>query len=260
MRHWILLFVAILTSSAAEIPIPCKQVPGKNGSALCISLKLMNGQIAAGRYRFLPNDAYEDRTSLGEEFLAEATKAIDRLTKPCLAAMSEEQQKAFLSARKDPETAHICTFNGPWKDFTGSFLKWAAAAGNPAPANVLSQNGVFRPLQTLYVRTPLLWIQDSSASLDAENGILTFRIADPLDPRPNGNLQIDITGILDDDVLQRRRAELRRWLDPLFGAVFCADRLRESTAGYYRKIGVTPKSIMLDANGPRIEIEEEAVP
>jgi hypothetical protein len=255
-----ILLAAASFARADDASLPCTARQSHNGSALCLSLRVVGGQVAMNTFVFMPNGSY-DATAIGDDFAAEAKLALERLTKPCVLVMSPEQLKRYLAApARDQATRDVCEFTGLWTDFTNALLRWADAIGRKDEAvNVLGETGVFRPLQTLSYRTPLIW-SDTNESLDAERGSVTFFIADRFDPRTDDTLKIEIRNLPDAGTQARRLADLRRWLAPLRGSAFCHDRIRESIRAFYTKIAVPVEIDQLEVKTPFILLSERPGP
>jgi hypothetical protein len=255
-----LALAAAASARADEPSLPCSARPSHNGSALCLSLKVVDGRVAMNEFVFAPNGSY-DATAIGDDFAAEAKRALDGLTKPCALVMSAEQLKQYLAApARDQGTRDICEFTGPWTAFTEKLLGWADGIGRMEEAvNALGETGVFRQLQTLSYRTPLIW-PDTSESFDAERGIVTFFIADRFDPRTEATLRIEIRNLPDPAANAKRLADLRRWLAPLRGSAFCHERIRESVRAFYARIAVPVAIEQLDVKTPLIVLSERPGP
>ncbi len=242
----------------AQSPPPCKNTGDKNGSALCMQLKVEKGRIAIASYRFAPNGNYENRRSLADDLIAEAKLEIAKLIKPCAYTMSARQLKSYQqNPSADPDAVRICGGDFAWVHFRTELLRWGAAIGRRSKAiDAIQENGIFRPLVKLKQRSPLLWIENANDSLNVEAGVMTLLVADPVDPR-NGNLfPIIIDGLPDGPVKQERLARLRKWLNPLRNSVFCHDRIRAAVTSFYTSIGVSAEIVALDPQGPLLQILE----
>ena len=201
------LLACIATLTAA---VPCAPATGRNGSALCISLTIKAGQITPADFTFAPSAA--DKPTAGSAVFQLAQTEIAKLANPCnpLLAQGAKPAPAF------------CQADTNWPAYTTQFLALAATLERSDQAsNILSEAGVFRPLVIAYHHTPLLF-----SAVNAEAGILTFRLPDPIDPRTKDTFQIELRGTPNDDTRNRRTVQIRQNLNPLRGQVFCHSRIR----------------------------------
>lgn len=237
----------------------CRKHPDRNGSALCLQLTIEKGQVAIAGYQFDPTESYANRRSLVDEFVAQAKFEIAHLTKPCISTMSQQQLKAYLqNPSGNAATSSICSGDFNWAEFVRAFEEWGRNIGRAShAANALGESGIFRPLVKLYQRSPLLWIETSGESLDAEHGVIKLLVADPIDPRTEGSFSISIEGLEDGPVKNERLANLRRALHPLQSAVFCHDDVRAEITAFYAKIGVSAQIIELSPQLPAVRILEK---
>lgn len=228
-----------------------------NGSALCVELKIDHGRIALASAVFAPTSRFGADKMTGDALAKEAARALADLDSPCLLLMTPDERKRFRARQlNDAATLQVCegSFES-WPAYTQAFLGWAAQSGRESKAaNILSEAGAFRPLVTLYLRTPLLW-DDNRSPLDAEAGRIVFPVADRFDPSA---VIIEITGAPDDAIRDRRLADLRRFLNPLRRTVFCHQRIRAQINRFYARNRVRTRFVRIDPNGPLIAIEEAA--
>jgi hypothetical protein len=250
------LLASAVAAGAQEASIPCNAGDGHNGSALCLSLRVADGQIAVKDFVFKPNGSY-GATAVGDDFAAEAKLAMDRLPKPCALVMTPEHFARYRAApTQDPAAREVCAFTGPWTTFRDALMNWATTIGRQEEAsNVLSEAGLFRPLVTLSDITPLIW-PDTNEGFAAVSGIVTFFVADRFDPRSDDTFRIEIRNAPDAETQARRIAALRRWLAPLRQTVFCHEKLRESIRAFYQKIGVAVDIEQLDVKTPFVIVSE----
>ena len=223
------IFAASVIVHAA---VPCAPAEGRNGSALCIALTIEKGRIAAKEFTFCPTAAY--KSGAGQPFFQLAQREISKLAKPCdpLLAQSTAPAPAF------------CSQDSDWPAFAQAFI-----AVGPPP--LLSEAGVFRPLVVAYHHQPLLF-----SGVNAESGIVTFQIPDPLDPRTSTTFQIEIRGAPNDDSRNRRIVQIRQTLNPLRNQVFCYDRIRARVQAFYKKLRIPIDIVQLDPQGPLLIIQE----
>lgn len=233
---------AILALTSITAAAACDPSLGHNGSAVCLTLAVQKGRITVASATFAPSKAYTK--NLGAAFIQMATAEIAKLPPPCLPLFAKG---AVPKSNANPLPA-FCTADSQWPAFRD-----AVVAVN---ANLLSETALFRPLAIAYHHSPLLWADDNS-SLNAENGTVTFFVADPLDPRTNDTFQIDIAGAPDDATRDRRIAKLRQYLSPLRGQVFCHDRLRAFITAFYKKEKRAFEILQLDPQGPLLRIQEK---
>jgi hypothetical protein len=232
-------FVALSTCTYAAVP--CAPVAGRNGSALCISLTVTKGQIAASEFAFAPTAAYQADSGL--PFFQMAQKEIAGLPKPCQPLLAQGTKPA----------PPFCSQDAKWPDFTQAYLAHAETLERTDLAiNLLSEAGLFRSLAIAYHHAPLLL-----SSVNAEAGIVVFQIPDPLDPRTAGTFQIELRGTADDDTRNRRIVKLRQTLAPLRNQVFCHDRIRARVEAFYKTLRIPIDIVQLDPQGPLLIVQEK---
>lgn len=231
------LLACFATLTAA---VPCAPATGRNASALCVAITIKAGQITPAEFTFAPSPAYKPAS--GPAFYQLAQTEITKLANPCnpLLAQGAKPAPAF------------CKADSAWPAYTTQFLALAATLDRTDQAsNILSEAGVFRPLALAYHTTPLLF-----SAVNAEAGILTFRLPDPLDPRTNDTFQIELRGTPDDDTRNRRTVQIRQYLNPLRGQVFCHSRIRARLQAFYKKLKIPIDIIQLDPQGPLLIVQE----
>jgi len=232
------LLACIATLTAA---VPCAPATGRNASTLCIALTIKGGQITPADFTFAPSAAY--KPTGGPAFFKLAQTEIAKLANPC---------NPLLAQGANPAPA-FCRTDVAWPDFTTQFLALAATLNRTdQAANILSEAGVFRPLALAYHTTPLLF-----SAVNAEAGILTFRLPDPLDPRTKDTFQIELRGTPNDDTRNRRTVQIRQYLNPLRGQVFCHSRIRARLQAFYKKLKIPIVIIQLDPQGPLLIVQEK---
>lgn len=232
------LLACIATLTAA---VPCAPATGRNASALCIAITIKGGQIAPAEFTFAPSAAY--KITAGPAFFKLAQAEIAKLANPC---------NPLLAQGANPAPA-FCKADVSWPAYTTQFLALAATLSRTdQAANILSEAGVFRPLALAYHTTPLLF-----SAVNAEAGILTFRLPDPLDPRTNTTFQIELRGTPNDDTRNRRTVQIRQNLNPLRGQVFCHSRIRARIQAFYKKLKIPIDIIQLDPQGPLLIVQEK---
>ena len=232
------LLACVATLTAA---VPCAPATGRNASALCIALTIKGGQIAPAEFTFAPSTAY--KPTAGPAFFQLAQAEIAKLPNPCnpLLAQGAKPAPAF------------CTADANWPGYTTQFLALAAMLDRSDQAsNILSEAGVFRPLVIAYHHSPLLF-----SAVNAEAGIIIFRLPDPLDPRTNTTFQIELRGAPNDDTRNRRIVQIRQNLNPLRGQVFCHTRIRARLQAFYKKLKIPIDIVQLDPQGPLLIIQEK---
>jgi len=249
-----------VSAGARDASVPCTARDGHNGSALCLSLQVADGQLAVKEFVFKANNSYAAR-AVGDDFAAEAKLAIDRLPKPCALVMTPEHLTRYRAAPAQDQAAQaVCNFSGPWTDFLQKLMTWAATIGRQEEAaNVLSETGLLRPLVTLSEHTPLIW-PDTNEGFTALSGIVTFLVADRFDPRSDDTFKIEIRNLRDAEMQARRIAALRRWLAPLRQTVFCHAKIRERILAFYKSIGVAADIEQLDVKTPFVIVSERPAP
>ncbi|MFN0101364.1 MAG: hypothetical protein ACKV2U_04655 [Bryobacteraceae bacterium] len=241
MRTVRLLACLPVMCACADAAVPCPAVDGKNASALCISLTIKKGQIAPKEFTFAPTSAY--KANSGPRFFLMAQKEIASLAKPCdpLLAHGAKPAPAF------------CAEDADWATFLDAFRAHAETLDR---TDLLTETGAFRPLAIAYHHSPLLWAENGS-SLNAEAGIVTFFIADPIDPRTNDTFPIELRGVADDDTRNRRIVKIHQALAPLRRQVFCHDRIRARIQAFYKTLRIPIEIIQLDPQGPLLVIQEK---
>jgi len=232
----IVLLSACLAALASGA-VPCSSADGRNGSTLCVALGIKGGQLTVAEFAFAPTGSY--KADSGKTFFALAQAEIAKLAKPC----------AVLLAQGAKPAPPFCSQDSSWAEFTTAYL---ALADSLERVNFLSEAGVFRPLITAHQHTPLLFFD-----VNAEAGIVTFRIPDRLDPRTNGTFQVEVRGAPDNATRDRRTVQLRQALNPLRNQVFCHDRIRARVQAFYKKLRIPIDIIQLDPQGPLLIIQEK---
>ncbi len=235
-------FIALFSVGAISAPAACAPASTSNGSAVCLTLAVQKGELVAVASAFAPSPAYAKNN--GAAFIQMAKGEIAKLPRPCLLLFAKG---AIPKPDANPLPA-FCNTDSAWPAFRDNVV-----AINP---DLLSEGSLFRPLVIAYHHSPLLW-SDNNASLDAENGTVTFFVADPVDPRTNDTFQIEIKDAPDDATRDRRIARLRQALSPLRGQVFCHDRLRAFVTAFYNKEKRAFEIIQLDPQAPLLIIQEK---
>jgi hypothetical protein len=227
----ILTFISAIASLAQP---PCAPAEGRNGSMLCVQLAVQSGQLKATTFTFSPTAVYKPNS--GQAFFQLAQTEIANLAKPCqpLLAQGAKTAPAF------------CNGDAAWPAFALQYQTLAESLDRP---NLLSDAGLFRPLLTAHFRVPLLYVETNG-----ETGIAKFQLPDPLDPRTNTTFQIEIRGATDS---ARRTVELRQFLNPLRGQVFCHTRIRARVQAFYKKRKIPIEILQLDPQGPLLIIQEK---
>jgi hypothetical protein len=227
----ILPFIAAFTALAQP---PCAPAEGRNGSTLCVQLAIESGKLKAAAFTFSPSPAYKPAS--GQAFFQLAQTEIANLAPPCqpLLAPGAKAAPAF------------CNGNADWPAFAQQYQPLAGSLDRP---NLLSDAGLLRPLLTAHFRVPLLYVETNG-----ETGVAKFQIPDPLDPRTATTFQIEIRGSTD---TVRRSVELRQFLNPLRGQVFCHTRLRARVQAFYKKRKIAMEILQLDPQGPLLIIQEK---
>ena len=232
------LLACIATLTAA---VPCAPATGRNASVLCVAITVKGGQITPAEFTFAPSAAY--KPTAGPAFFKLAQTEIAKLANPCnpLLAQGAKPAPAF------------CKADSAWPAYTTQFLALAATLERTDQAsNILSEAGVFRPLALAYHTTPLLF-----SAVNAEAGILTFRLPDPLDPRTKDTFQIELRGTPNDDTSNRRIVQIRQLLSPLRNQAFCHSRIRARLQAFYKKLKIPIDIVQLDPQGPLLIIQEK---
>ncbi|MBL8240039.1 MAG: hypothetical protein JNM66_21640 [Bryobacterales bacterium] len=227
-----MLFGLGLTAVAQEPT--CATADGRNGSALCVQLAIDSGQLKAAAFTFSPTSAY--KPSSGQAFFQLAQAEISKLAKPC---------QPLLAQGAKPAPA-FCTGSSQWPAFAQQYQTLAESLDRPS---LLSDAGIFRPLLTAHFRVPLLYVETNG-----ESGIAKFHIPDPIDPRTATTFQIEIRGTPD---AARRIVELRQFLNPLRGQVFCHSRIRARVQAFYKKRKISVEILQLDPQGPLLILQEK---
>src|SRR5262249_58265677 len=76
-----LVLAAGASARADEASLPCTARQSHNGSALCVSLRVVGGQVAMNRFVFTPNGSY-DAEAIGDRFAPGAHLPLPPLTQP----------------------------------------------------------------------------------------------------------------------------------------------------------------------------------
>ncbi len=259
MRHClrvVCLTIWFVSWGNSQTVPPCRQTGDKNGSQLCIQLKVEKGSVAVASYQFAPNDNYAKRKSLADDFIAVARAEIAKLVKPCALTMSAAQLKSFQkNPSSDPEALRICNGDFTWAEFTSALLAWGDSIQRRSQAiRAIQENGIFRPLVSLQLRSPLIWM-DTGEALNSESGVIHLLVADPVDPRTDGTLPILIEGLADGPIKSERLTKLHQALNSFRFSVFCHEKIRAAIQTFYTEIGVPAEVVQLDSAGP-IQIRE----
>jgi hypothetical protein len=195
--------------------------------------------------RFCEGKTVVDATAADNpEAVAALETAVAKLDRPYRFALPAGEPEP-----QDELTRRVRTFTGDWDAFADLFMSWTAADPLRKPADqVLSalESGLYAPLQTLHYSTPLLF-EDFPG-----DGTVTFAVAAPVDP---DTIDIALPGVPDAKKREQRVRQLRRWLEPLRGQSWLADRIKSRLLEFYERLNLAPV-FELDARVASVRIIE----
>ncbi len=253
---------AVLLAVAAGLPCgavaaDCQASAGKNGSVLCVSLKLDSGKIAVADSRLYPNGSLRKGRAVAQDLTGDVGAAVARLNKPFWFALSRDQRRRARKGEfEDAENRKtVRDFSGGWQPFVDSFVQWTQKYGTAEPGSqVLSEAGLFRPLITIHFGSALMF--EGFEGNDAATGRLVFRVADRFDPGSEETLLIEVPSILAAAEREQRIRALRKSLAPLRGSIWCRQRIEQRIREFYAPLGLEPEFEQVDPRRPVIRIVE----
>jgi hypothetical protein len=244
-----LFLLPVAGSSQTAWPAECKAQTSRNGSSLCISLALTSGKLVVSGSKLDLTGTLATGRAVAAELLSEATTAVAKLPPPFWAALDRDQRRAARGTDfQDAGSKSIRTFSGQWRDFAAAFLTWSVNQRTATSGeNALSETGAIRPLTTIHFASALLF-----ENFDGEMGVVVFRIADRFDPSPK-TLEI---ALRDSSDANRRSQELRSWLKPLKGSMWCRKKIEARITAFYDGRNQKVEIVSVDPRNARIVLKE----
>ena len=223
----------------------------RNGSQVCVTLKITNGALDIDRSQsqFVASDEFKRRLSIplaeAEEIvfqtLGDVLKIIPKLY---LLALSEED-KAREAELTDPKTNAIRTANASWTDYLQQYDDWTSSTNRTSMLDVFREfegNDVLRPLLDAEVSTALLVWQDSS--LAADQGTFNLTVLDPINNwADETQVKISFPDLPDGPKTDARRKRVEKLLKPLSGRPRCLACMRQTIETFYKRMGFDPQAI-----------------
>ncbi len=216
----------------------------KNGSRLCVQLRLQNGHIAAGNTTFACNRAFSELKpdpELRRRLTAILDEQLEALATPCDYTRSHQEISDENLPRAGQVSPDPCTFTGDWTTFTGAFIQWlpTAGLGLDTVTNVLNVSQLFRGLQTALNEQPL-WLNVDPGEFepfDLESGFMTFNVLDPVD---SDKIEFEFPLLSDPGEREQRTKQIRKRVRPLDGQLWRTSRLLSRIGGFYDELGWIP--------------------
>jgi len=230
----------------------------KDGSRLCINLKIKDGKLDIDRSpsRFAASDEFTRRlaippTQAEEIVFATLAKLLNEIPKPYRFALSEtakaDDGKGILN---DPLSNGIRTANKGWDDYLQQFSEWATQTHQEkSMEEVFSQfeADALTPLVKAHETTALLIWEDGS--FDAERGTFTFVVLDPISNWEDQNqVKISFPDLPEGPKTNERRKRLIELLRPLAGQPRCHDCIKLKLESFYKRLGLDPDLSFDDQN------------
>jgi hypothetical protein len=229
----------------------------KNGSHLCVKLKITDGKLDIDRSqsRLASSDEFRRRLSItpaqAEEMVfAALAKLVNTIPKPYRFALSDDDKaRDDRGELTDAPTDAMRTSTRSWSDYLQQFSEWAAATRRRDVGQVFStfESDALSPLVTAHLTTALLVWEDGS--FDAEQGTFSFAVTDPISNWANeSQVKISFPDLPDGPKKDARRARIVKLLEPLAGRPRCYECIKLSLENFYRRLGLQAEISFDDRN------------
>ena len=235
----------------------------RNGSRLCVTLKITNGALDIDRSQsqFVPTDEFRRRLSISaaeaEEFVFTTLGTLLKtIPKPYRFALSDEDKTRDNNNQlTEPKTVAIRTATAAWPAYLQQYDDWANSTNRTSMPEVFSsfESDALSPLVTAHETTALLVWEDGS--FDAEQGTFTFTVLDPINNwADQTQVLISFPDLPDGSKKDARRKRLEQLLTPLAGRPRCYDCMKTTLENFYRRMGLEPEITFDDRNTSPLRI------
>ena len=272
MKHvataFVVLVCAITQASlcAAQTCEVLKDANGqqrRNGSQLCVQLKITNGALDVDRSqsRFAATDEFRRRLSIpaaqAEEIVFTTLSNVLKLVqKPYRLALSDDDKvrEAKLELN-DPKTNAIRIANASWTDYLQQYDDWTSSTNRKSMADVFStfQSDALAPIDNAPDTTALLVWEDNL--LDPEQGTFKLTVLDPIDNwADETQVKISFPDLPAGSKTDAKRKRIEKLLSPLAGRPRCYECMKTTLDSYYRRMGFDPEIVFDDRNTSPLRI------
>lgn len=235
----------------------------RNGSQLCVKLKITNGALDIDRSQstFVASDEFQRRLSIPtaeatEIVFAALSKVLKTIPKPYRLALSDEDKtRDDRGELNDPTTNAIRTANASWSDYLQQYADWTTATNRKSMLDVFStfQSDALAPLENAPDTTALLVWEDNN--FDAESGSFNLTVLDPINNwADETQVKISFPDLPDGPKTDAKRKRLEKLLQPLAGRPRCYECMKLLLENFYKRMGFDPEIIFDDRNTSPLRI------
>ena len=273
MRHVAIAFALLISAitqaslCAAQTCEVLKDENGqqrRNGSQLCVQVKITNGALDVDRSqsKFAASDEFRRRLSIpfaeAEQIVfTTLSDVLKTIQKPYRLALSDEDKtrddKGQLN--DDPRTNSIRTANSRWSDYLQQFDDWASSTNRTSMQDVFSdfEATALTPLVNAEVSTALLVWQDGS--FDAEQGTFNLIVLDPINNwADEAQVKISFPDLPAGPKTDAKRKRIEKLLKPLAGRPRCYECMKVRLETFYQRMGFAPQIDFDDRNTSPLSI------
>ncbi len=272
MKHvaigFVVLVCAITQASlcAAQTCEVLKDANGqqrRNGSQLCVQLKITNGALDVDRSqsKFVASDEFRRRLSIpaaeAEEIVFTTLgNVLKTIQKPYRLALSDEDKtRDDKGELNDPKTNAIRTANASWTDYLQQYDDWTSSTNRKSMADVFStfQSDALAPLDNAPDTTALLVWEDNL--FDAEQGTFNLTVLDPINNwADETQVKISFPDLPAGPKTDGKRKRVEQLLRPLAGRPRCYECMKTTLETFYRRMGFDPEIVFDDRNTSPLRI------
>ena len=235
----------------------------RNGSQLCVTLKITNGALDVDRSqsRFVASDEFRRRLSVpaaeAEEIVFTTLgNVLKTVQKPYRLALSDEDRiRDDKGELTDPKTNAIRTANASWTDYLQQYDDWTSSTNRKSMPDVFStfQSDALAPLDNAPDTTALLVWEDNL--FDAEQGTFNLTVLDPINNwADETQVKISFPDLPAGPKTDGKRKRLEQLLRPLAGRPRCYECMKTTLETYYRRMGFDPEIVFDDRNTSPLRI------
>lgn len=236
----------------------------RNGSQLCVSLRITNGALDIDRSQsqFAVSDEFKRRLSIppaeAEQIVfTTLSNVLKKIPKPYRLALSDADKirddKGELN--DDPRTDAIRTANLSWTEYLQQFDDWASSTNRESMQDVFSdfESTALTPLVNAEVSTALLVWQDGS--FDAEQGTFNLTVLDPINNwADETQVKISFPDLPAGPKTDAKRKRIEKLLSPMAGRPRCYECMKVTLENYYKRMGFDPEIDFDDRNTSPLRI------
>ena len=235
----------------------------RNGSQLCVQLKVTNGalEIDRSQSKFAMSDEFKRRLSIpapeAEAFVFTTLGNMLKPIRPYRFALSDDDKtrddKAELN--DSPKTNAIRTANSNWAPYLQQFDDWATSTNRTSMQDVFSdfESTALTPLVNAEVSTALLVWQDGS--FDAEQGTFNLTVLDPINNwSDETQVKISFPDLPAGPKTDAKRKRVEQLLKPLAGRPRCYECMKRILENFYTRMGFAPEIDFDDRNTSPLRI------